>query len=78
MINYEALLEEITERLGKKAISFVYPLGKNENFDGFINVISLKARKFDGTKSVDDIIHDDKKEIVLELHNTLAEQVALN
>ena len=77
MINYEALLEEITERLGKKAISFVYPLGKNENFDGFINVISLKARKFDGTKSVDDIIHDDKKEIVLELHNTLAEQVAL-
>ncbi len=77
MINYEALLEEITERLGKKAISFVYPLGHNENFDGFINVISLKARKYDGTKSVDDIIHDDKKEIVLELHNTLAEQVAL-
>ncbi len=77
MINFEALLDQITETLGKKAVSFVYPLGKDENFDGFINVITLKARKFDGTKSVDDVIHDDKKEVVLELHNTLAEQVAL-
>ncbi|MDY0214065.1 MAG: elongation factor G [Bacilli bacterium] len=77
LINFDALLDQITETLGKKAVSFVYPLGKNENFDGFINVISLKARKYDGTKSVDDVIHDDKKEKVLELHNTLAEQVAL-
>lgn len=77
LINFDELLEQITETLGKKAVSFVYPLGKNENFDGFINVISLKARKYDGKQSVDDVIHDDKKEKVLELHNALVEQVAL-
>lgn len=77
LIDFDALLESITTVLGKKAVSFVYPIGKNENFDGFINVVTLKARRYNGQESVDDVIHDDKKEKILELHNTIAEQVAL-
>lgn len=76
-IDFEALLEDINRILGKKAVSFVYPIGRQEAFDGFIDVIRLKARKYNGTTCVDDQIYDDKKPIVLELHNTLAEQVAL-
>jgi elongation factor G len=76
-IDFEALLEEINHVLGKKAVSFVYPIGRSEAFDGFIDVISLKARKYNGTTCVDDEIYVDKKPVVLELHNTLAEQVAL-
>ena len=40
-------------------------------------MVELKARKYNGTTCVDDKIYDDKKPIVLELHNSLAEQVAL-
>lgn len=76
-IDFEALLEEINAVLGKKAVSFVYPIGRQEAFDGFIDVVSLKARKYNGTTCVEDQIYDDKKPVVLELHNTLAEQVAL-
>jgi len=76
-IDFEALLEEINAVLGKKAVSFVYPIGRQEAFDGYIDVVRLKARKYTGTTCVDDQIYDDKKPIVLELHNTLAEQVAL-
>ena len=77
MIDFDSLLDEINEKLGKKAISFVYPIGHQEAFDGFINVVTLKARKYDGKQMVDDVIYDDKKEKILSLHNIIAEQVAL-
>ncbi|NCA95751.1 MAG: elongation factor G [Methanomicrobia archaeon] len=77
MIDYEELLDQINERLGKTAVSFVYPIGHEEGFDGFINVVTLKARRYNGTECVDDVIHDDKREKILKLHNILAEQVAL-
>ncbi|NLB40156.1 MAG: elongation factor G [Erysipelotrichaceae bacterium] len=77
MIDFESLLEEINQKLGKKAVSFVYPIGHQEAFDGFINVVTLKARKFDGKQMIDDVIYDDKKEKILSLHNVIAEQVAL-
>jgi elongation factor G len=77
LIDFDSLLEEINEKLGKKAVSFVYPIGHQDAFDGFINVVTLKARKYDGKNVVDDIIYDDKKEKILSLHNVIAEQVAL-
>jgi elongation factor G len=76
-IKYEELLENIKTKLGKQAISFVYPIGHKENFDGFIDIISLKARRHNGVECVEEQIHDDKKEKVMELHNVIAEQVAV-
>jgi len=49
-INFNALLDEISTELGPEAVPFVYPLGKVEGFDGFINVINLKALKFEKNK----------------------------
>ncbi|MCX5775902.1 MAG: GTP-binding protein, partial [Firmicutes bacterium] len=76
-VKFDALLEEIKTKLGKTAVSFVYPLGHEEEFDGFVNVVTLKARKYNGTECVDDIIHEDKKAKILQLHNVITEQVAL-
>lgn len=76
-IDYEALMLDIHAKLGKKAVSFVYPIGHVEDFDGFVNVITLKARKYNGVECVDDVIHEDKREKVLSLHNIIFEQVAL-
>ncbi len=76
-IKHEELLENIKTKLGKSAISFVYPLGKLDTFDGFIDIISLKAKRHNGTECVEEPIHDDKKEKIMELHNVIAEQVAV-
>ena len=76
--SYQEIMDEITKKLGKTCIPFTMPLGHNDLFDGFVNVVDLKARKFNGKECVDDIIYEDKKAKVFELYNTICEAVALS
>lgn len=75
-VKFEKVLEDIREKLGKKAVPFCWPIGKEENFEGFVNVVEMKARIFDGTDSHDAPIWDEKKPKVEELHNMILESVA--
>lgn len=75
-VDFEAVLEEIRQKLGKNAIPFCYPLGHENNFDGFVNVVDLKAHKYNGKECVEAEIYEDKKQKVFELHNTIVEEVA--
>ncbi|MDY0074543.1 MAG: elongation factor G [Acholeplasmataceae bacterium] len=75
-VKFEKVLEDIREKLGKKAVPFCWPIGKSENFEGFVNVIEMKARIYDGTESHDAPIWDEKKSKVDELHNMILESVA--
>ncbi|MGP1414126.1 MAG: elongation factor G [Bacillales bacterium] len=77
-IVYDEILEDILEKLDKKGpISFVYPMGHEDQFDGFVNVITMKARKYNGKTCEDDEIYPDKKQKVISLHTKIEEQVAL-
>ena len=75
-VKFEKVLEDIREKLGKKAVPFCWPIGHDENFEGFVNVIEMKARIYDGTDSHDEEIWDEKKPKVDELHNLILESVA--
>lgn len=75
-VDFEALLSEIRTKLGKEAVPFSYPLGHENKFDGFVNVVELKARIYNGKECVDAEIYEDKKLKVFELHNTICEAVA--
>lgn len=75
-IDFDNLLNEIREKLGKKVAPFSYPLGHADQFDGFANCVTLNARIFDGVKCVDAPIYEDKKGIVLEYNNMVLEAVA--
>ena len=75
-VHFDQLMEDIRNRLGKNAIPFCYPMGKNEGFDGFVNVVTLKARKYNGKVCEDAEIYADKKAKVFELHNEMVEAVA--
>ena len=75
--DYEEILENIYSKLGKMCIPFTLPLGHSDKFDGFINCVDLKARRYTGTECVDDVIYDDKKAKVFELHNRICEAVAV-
>lgn len=76
-VNFNNLYEEIKEKLDKdRCVPFSYPIGKEKNFDGFVNVVELKARKYNGATCVNDEIYEDKKQIIFKLHNRLCEAVA--
>ena len=75
-VDFEAVLTDIRNKLGKNAIPFCYPMGHNDSFDGFINIVKLTARKFNGVECEDCDIYPDKKQKVFELHNTMVEAVA--
>ena len=75
-VKFDEVLEDIREKLGKEVVSFCYPLGHEKTFDGFANAVDLKAHIFDGKKEAEAEIYPDKRDKVLELHNTIVEEVA--
>jgi elongation factor G len=75
-VKFEEVLEEIREKLGKKAVPFAWPIGHEENFEGFVNVVDMKARIYDGESCKDAEIWEEKRAKVDELHNLIIESVA--
>ena len=75
-VEFEAVLEDIRQKLGKEVISFCYPLGHEKSFDGFANAVDLKAHIYNGKECVEAEIYPDKRAKILELHNTIVEEVA--
>ena len=75
-VDFEAVLADIREKLGKEVVSFCYPLGHEKSFDGFANAVDLKAHIYNGKECVEAEIYPDKRDKVLELHNTIVEEVA--
>ena len=75
-VDFEAVLAEIREKLGANVVSFCYPLGKAKGFDGFANAVDLKAHIYNGKECVEAEIYPDKRDKILELHNTIVEEVA--
>jgi len=79
--NFEATVGEIQERLGANPAVMVYPLGKEQEFKGLIDLFSLKAYIWDkegqGTEyTISDAIPEDIKNKVLESRARLVEQIA--
>ena len=75
-VKFEQVLEEIREKLGKKAVPFCWPIGHQENFEGFVNVVDMKARIYEDGQCKDVEIWEEKKPKIDELHTLIIESVA--
>ena len=75
---FDVVLQDIENKISKNCVPFCLPIGHEMNFDGFVNVVDLKARKYNGKECVDDVIYDDKREKVLEIHSKITERVAFS
>ena len=73
-INYEKLLYELKEKFGKKIAPFCVPIGEKEEFKGFVNIVEMKSRIFNGVECEDRPIPDFMD--VSEVRNLLMEAVA--
>jgi len=75
-VKFEEVLAKIKDRLGKQAIPFCLPIGKQDEFSGFADIVELKARIYNGNACVDGEIYPDKMDKVQELRQELVETVA--
>lgn len=75
-IHFDNLMDSIRSKFGTTCIPFCYPMGHKDEFDGFVNCVTLTARKYNGKECEDAEIYAEKKAKTFELHNTMIEAVA--
>ncbi len=76
--NFEKSLESIYAKLTDKAVALQLPIGQEENFGGVIDLIKMKAIKFEGDfgeKIAEEEIPDDLKEKAEEWRKKMIEKI---
>ena len=79
--DFEGTVQEIKDRLGAKPVMVTYPVGKEHDFKGVIDLIYLKTYIWDKDEkgieySTIDSVPEDMKELVQKARAKLIEQVA--
>lgn len=75
-VKFDEVLESVKTKLGKQAVPFCLPIGKQSEFSGFADIVELKARIYTGDACIDGDIYPDKMDKVSELRQNLIETVA--
>nr|MCR5627964.1 elongation factor G [Lachnospiraceae bacterium] len=74
---FKNVLEDVTERFGKKIAPFHFPIRENEKFVGYVNVVAEKAYKWDDKNKAQECdIPDYSKENLSLYRDSLMEAVA--
>ncbi len=77
--DFKFSLNSIKERLSEKSAPIEWPIGAEDNFNGIIDLVSLKAYKYNGEQQEEPeeiAIPEDLKDEVMERRNELIETVA--
>ena len=74
--DYEKILVQLREKYGKKIAPFHVPWGKSDDFKGFINVVDMFAREYNGVECVTAPMPDDIQEQLAPVREMLLEAVA--
>ena len=74
--DFKRTLEEMKEKFGKSITPFVYPIREGEEFRGFVDIVDMTARRYEGTERVDIPVPDGMAEIVAPLRDMIMEAVA--
>ena len=74
--NYEKTLEQMKEVFGKGVTPFVYPIREDGEFKGFVDVIDMTARRYEGQDRVDIPVPEGMSDIVAPLREMIMEAVA--
>lgn len=75
-VDYVKLIRELKDKFGKKVAPFCIPLGEDSDFRGFINIVDLIGREFNGTECVDCEIPANVEQRIRPFRDLLIEAVA--
>ena len=76
-INYDEVMQDIYNKLGKECVPFSYPLGAAAAFKGFVNIIHLKSHTFNGKEVTVGDVGADIVDTCQALHDRICEAVAV-
>ncbi|WP_026894969.1 elongation factor G [Clostridiisalibacter paucivorans] len=75
-VNFDKLVTELREKFGKMVIPFHIPIGKEGDFKGFVNIVDMKARIYDGKTCKDAEVWPEKEVKMGQFREMLIESVA--
>lgn len=74
--DYQRTLEEMKQVFGKAVTPFVYPIREGDEFKGFVDIVDMTARRYEGKDRVDIPVPEGMDEIVAPLREMIMEAVA--
>lgn len=75
-VKFDEVLKDIQAKFGKQALPFLLPIGKDENFEGYVNAVTMKAYSYKDGKATEVEIFDDKRDRIDALREQILEAVA--
>ncbi|MGF7058366.1 elongation factor G [Brassicibacter mesophilus] len=75
-VNFDKLINELRDKFGKKIAPFAIPLGEAESFRGFVNIVDLIGREYNGKDCVNVPVPDGMEDAISPLRDMLIESVA--
>lgn len=74
--DYQRTLEEMKKKFGKSITPFVYPIREGDEFKGFVDIIDMTARRYDGKDRVDIPVPEGMADVVAPLRDMIMEAIA--
>lgn len=74
--DYNKIIQQLSNKFGKKIAPFHVPWGEADNFKGFINVVDYVAREYNGKECVDADMPEDMVKKITPIRQMLLESVA--
>ncbi len=71
--DFDSILENLRHKFGKKVLPLELPLGKEDNFEGVIDCVKMKAYRKNGNGSDEIEIPEDMKAYAEEMHEKMVE-----
>lgn len=75
-VNYVKIIKDLKDTYGNKIAPFAIPIGEEEEFTGFVNVVDLVGREYDGTTCKDVEIPEALDKKINPVRDMLIEAVA--
>ena len=75
-VNFDKILSDLRDKFGKAVAPFAIPLGEMNSFKGFINVVDMIAREYNGKECVDKPLTEDMMDSISSIREMLIESVA--
>ncbi len=75
-VNFDKIMNNLREKFGKSVVPFQLPIGKLNDFKGFVNIVDMKAREYNGKQCNDVEIPSDMNDKIEPLREMLIESVA--
>ncbi len=73
---FESLLAKLKENIGNKAVPFLWPIIKDDGFEGYVDLVDMKTRVLENGKVVEKEVSDELMEIVGDIRESIMESVA--